>query len=363
MTEGSPEGLDVDQFLKDNELSHLKDLFVEKQVSPEELADFNNTELMAFAKDLQLNEEQTSRFISAIRKIKPMKSTMTSTVSGESSIGTSLNKRSSMASGNVDLVHLIISPQEHEAITKLHERFDKTNVLLKDLESSFDTLTKKNGDICQQDIVTRMELVYKHIDECQNKLFEAVDSMSTLKTQRLEQQLDLLKTYRAEINQGKNKYQELIDDPSLDVQYRKKQVVGMVDQLLERPEIPLLMVTQPKKEFGWTDQYLNMLLSHIILNDCDQPFSPHVMVTAIRYSSAVLQVSVVMGDLGRDVLEFGVEYAVLPTEEDTKLKSQHPSSFRDPSIGVEQPRQSQASSRLSATSKKKIEKKKQGFFR
>jgi len=166
-----------------------------------------------------------------------------------------------------------------------------------------------------------MELVYKQIYEWQNKLCEEVDSMKITKAQRLRQQLDQLNGYHAEINQGKRKYQELIDDPSLDVQYRKKQVVGMVDELLRRPQIPLSLVTQPKLEFGWNEQYLNTLLSHVVINDCDQPFPPHVMVTMIRHSSVVLQVSIITGDLGREVLEFVTEYAVLPKDEDIKLKS------------------------------------------
>jgi len=333
MTEGSREGVDVDQFLKENDFSGLKASFIEKQVSLEELADFTDSELNAFARDLELDEEQTLRFITAIRKLKPLKSTSTG-VSGEPNVS-SINKKSRDGGGNGDLIHLIISPQEHEAITKLHERYDKTTSLIKQLEQSFDTL-KKNGEVCEQDIGSRMEIVYKQVYEWQNKLFDLVESMKNLKIQRLQQQLDQLKGYRAEINQGKTKYQELIDDPSLDVQFRKKKVVGMVDDLLGRSDVPLLMVTQPKIEFGWNDQYLNTLLSHIIINDCDQPFPPHVMITSIRYSSAVLQVSIVAGELGREVLEFAVEFAVLPKDEDTKLKLEYSplddaSSFRKPS--------------------------------
>jgi len=145
MTEGSREGVDVDDFLNENGLSDLKDSFVEKQVSLEELADFTNNELNAFAKDLGLSEQQTARFITGIRKLKPTKSTSTG-ISGEPGVSSGvMNKKNvtGVSGGNADLVHLIISPQEHEAITKLHERFDKTTSLIKQLESSFDTLKKK----------------------------------------------------------------------------------------------------------------------------------------------------------------------------------------------------------------------------
>jgi len=206
-------------------------------------------------------------------------------------------------------------------------------------------------------------MVYKQIYEWQTKLFDAVDSMKDLKIQRLQQQLDQLKTYRAEINQGKEKYQLLIDDPSLDVQYRKKQVVGMVDELLGRSEIPLLMVTQPKLEFGWNDQYLNTLLAHIVVNDCDQPFPPHVMIVVVKYSSAILQISIVTGELGREVLEFAVEYAVLPKDEDNKLKLEYSplddaSSFRKPSGASEQSGANRISVPAVKASASKSEKKK-----
>jgi len=211
-----------------------------------------------------------------------------------------------------------------------------------------------------------MELVYKQVSEWQNKLFDAVDSMKNLKIQRLQQQLDQLKSYRAEINEGKKKYQELIDDPSLDVQFRKKQVVEMVEKLLGRSEIPLLMVTQPKVEFGWDDQYLNTLLSHIVINDCDQPFPPYIFVTAIRASSIVLQVTVITGESGREVLEFAIEYAVLPKDEDSKLKLESPpvgdpSAIRNPSVASDQPSlKSGASQSNVAAGKSKGKKKKKG---
>jgi len=91
MTEGSREGVDVDQFLKENDFSGLKASFIEKQVSLEELADFTDSELNAFARDLELDEEQTLRFITAIRKLKPLKSTSTG-VSGEPNVS-SINKK------------------------------------------------------------------------------------------------------------------------------------------------------------------------------------------------------------------------------------------------------------------------------
>ncbi|ETO10562.1 hypothetical protein RFI_26817 [Reticulomyxa filosa] len=380
------EGVDVDKFLEENDLLDLKESFVEKQyrkgveTGRKKRGNFKKLQRVCMfvtiykkkndqtTKKTELDDVRTAAFIAAIRKIKGSKSTSTSAI-GEPNVSSSAPraKKSGVVSGNADLVHLIISPQEHEAITKLHERFDQTSSLVKQLEQSFDTL-KKNGESCQQDITSRMELVYKQVQEWQAKLYEAVDAMKNQKIERLQQQLDQLKTYRAEVNQGKNKYQELIDDPSLDVQSRKKQVVEMVDKILGRSEIPLLMVTQPKVEFGWSEQYLNTLLSHIVINDCDQPFPPYVIISvemqfkfnvellSIALTNRViarcnvvngfvthfLQVSVVAGESGREVLEFAVEYAVLPSDEanaNSKSKSSRAiddgSSFRNPSVGSE----------------------------
>ncbi|ETO10912.1 DEAD/DEAH box helicase [Reticulomyxa filosa] len=142
----------------------------------------------------------------------------------------------------------------------------------------------------------------------------------------------------------------------------------MVDELLNRQEIPLLMVTQPKLELNWNDQYLNTLLSQVIINDCDQPVPPHLLIAGVRHNSVTvlyyryifLYVSILASDLGKEVLEFVVEYAALPESEDSQLKSGNSNditTLRNPSIGSDQSRQSQIavgalprhmSSRLSA---------------
>ncbi|ETO04941.1 hypothetical protein RFI_32456 [Reticulomyxa filosa] len=61
---------DVSAWLAVNKLSYIEPTFLERNISIEELADFNTEELRDFAKDLKLDALATRRFIKAIEDQK-----------------------------------------------------------------------------------------------------------------------------------------------------------------------------------------------------------------------------------------------------------------------------------------------------
>eukprot|EP01084_Bolivina_argentea_P078869 143119_1 len=122
------EGINVAEWLKQNKLIHLQDIFLSKNITIEELVDFQDNELDEFAKNiLKLDILSKKRFVKAINKIK------------QTNVTLSTSKRH----------HVIISSYEQAALTKLYTKFDecsKTQILI---QTSLNISNKQNKDVNQ----------------------------------------------------------------------------------------------------------------------------------------------------------------------------------------------------------------------
>ncbi len=79
-----------------------------------------------------------------------------------------------------------MSPQEHEAVTKLYERYDRTSLLIQNLSGCFKLL-----DVCAQ----------RCKDEVENRIHFMLDTLRAKngvkadKTEKLEDQMSSLQDY------------------------------------------------------------------------------------------------------------------------------------------------------------------------
>merc|ERR1712129_410239 len=64
-------GIDRDQFLKDNKLGDVLDIFVKRDITIEELLEFDHPDLRQFAKELGLDALSQNRLVKAIAKLRP----------------------------------------------------------------------------------------------------------------------------------------------------------------------------------------------------------------------------------------------------------------------------------------------------
>ena len=130
----SPGGIDTEQWLSANKLSDVVDMFVERDISIEELADFEQGDLASFADDLKLDTLAKRRFLKAMRKLRQP----------QAQVPVASAKRK-----------VIISSEEEQALNDLYRRFDECSELqttiqtalvpsnVQGLEHAFDIMLEK----------------------------------------------------------------------------------------------------------------------------------------------------------------------------------------------------------------------------
>eukprot|EP01083_Nonionella_stella_P235186 827236_1 len=196
MTEGQT--IDREQFLKDNKLGDKLDVFVKRDITIEELLEFDKADLKLFAKELGLDALSQNRLVKAIMKLKPDINVASSM--GTMSMGTGMTGSMSMPSKSA--THVIVSPEEHDAISKLYERYEDSNKLIVNLKESFDLLST-SASKCKIDVNEGFDRLVLNLENKKKELIEECKNIKDDKKNKLMNQLQLLKEYCVEITNEK----------------------------------------------------------------------------------------------------------------------------------------------------------------
>ncbi|ETO13189.1 hypothetical protein RFI_24185, partial [Reticulomyxa filosa] len=179
---------------------------------------------------------------------------------------------------------VIVSPQEHEAITKIYERYNRAKQLLAELDRSVSAMEERKTQ-CKDQITTQMTKLVQQLENKKTYLISEMSNVKLEKKSKLQRQLNDLNSYRDAINEGKRRYEEWIGDESLDVHLRRRKVIQLANSILDsKPS--MVMVTQPNVKFAFDEATLKKYLSQIIVDDCDQPGAPTLNIVKILHNTA-----------------------------------------------------------------------------
>jgi len=287
-SEGSG-SVDVKQWLKENKLTEVEKIFLEREVSIEELTDFNENDLLEFGKDIGLDTLQRKRFVKAIQKLQINKTSVNANVNPNVNNNvTMLNRQPSSQSSTNNFgtqnqqqqpqlankpTQVIVSPEEHEAISKLYQKYDESGKLILQLEASFENI-EKSANGCQENVKKSFDELTQVLTSKKEDLLKEVDIIKNEKRTKLLTQLDLLAKHSKMITEGKEKYEQLITDQSMDSNKRKTTILTMIDNILRDSNTPLVLTTQPKITFPVNPKQIEKFFEGLAIDDCDQPFSP-----------------------------------------------------------------------------------------
>ncbi len=198
--EGGGKVVDVDKFLAENKLERAKKAFLEREIAIEELVEFDEDELMDFAKDLGLDTLQKRRFVKAILSLRPEnQGPSTSSYRPKEELGSpSVFSRASSKPLTSDLHHVMLSRDENKATKKLFARVDKTMVLGKELEGSFRLLTMASQG-CEEEIKSQIDTVISLLEDKKKQLLNEIDSLRASKEDNFKSQVDALENHRLAI--------------------------------------------------------------------------------------------------------------------------------------------------------------------
>jgi len=177
---------------------------------------------------------------------------------------------------------------------------------------------------CKDDINKKMDLVVQRLAERKKVLKEDMVRVRVEKGEKVDQQLQIIRSYQRELEDGKKQYEQSIADSSLDVHSRKKRIIGLVNELTGRKDVQLTLITQPKLRLGFENQMVTSFLDQLNIDDCDQPPPPSVRIDKISFDLVVLEIACDDDVLINKATEFAVEVAIIHTESKLKLKRRKP---------------------------------------
>eukprot|EP01084_Bolivina_argentea_P225764 381439_1 len=282
MTEGQT--LDRVQFLKDNKLSDVLDIFIKRDIVIEELIEFDITDLQQFATDIGLDILQKKRFIKAINSLKPINKTQQTINSAK-------------------LRHIIISTDEHNAISKLYEQYQSISKLMESINNSFNILEQSLSSITST-INHYFDALTLNITTKQTELIKNNQFQTNTKQNQLTNQLETLQKYLLTINDTTEKYKQYQSNNS------KINILSMVNSVLNDPNIQMSFITQPKLSFNIIDDQVAQFLNSFTINDCDAPLSPIIEILKIKHDRVVMKWNV--KSVSKKILMFQIQWMKLP---------------------------------------------------
>eukprot|EP01084_Bolivina_argentea_P016695 31210_1 len=285
MAEGQT--IDREQFLKDNKLGDVLDVFVKRDITIEELLEFDKSDLKLFAKEIGLDALSQNRLVKAITKLAPIQD-MHAAPPSSSTLGTGFTSSLSTSFAPTgSATHVIVSPEEHDAISKLYERYEDSSKLVVSLKQSFDLL-KQSATQCKVDVNEGFDRLVLSLENKKTELIEEAKTVKDTKKEKLMNQLQQLKEYCSDITNGKKQYEQYISDPNMDIHKRKHAILTMIDEILHNKKVQLVMVTQPKMAFNVDNKQVTKFLESLVIDDCDQPFPPVMTITKIDHDRVVI---------------------------------------------------------------------------
>merc|ERR1712113_665167 len=126
----------------------------------------------------------------------------------------SMNRMSGKVGSSKNATHVIVSPEEHDAISKLYERYEDSSKLIVSLKDSFNLLTK-SATKCRIDVNEGFEKLVLSLENKKKELIEECKNVKNIKKEKLMNQLQSLKEYCSSITDGKKKYEQYISDPNM----------------------------------------------------------------------------------------------------------------------------------------------------
>ena len=285
-----------------NKLSSVLNVFMQKEITIEELFDLNNNDLKEFGHEIGLDVLNINRLIKAINKVKPnnyksilydndlddeweMKNNRLSFI--PASLSSSLKS------------NIIITQQETNAINKFNKIYNKALLMSNNLDACNHVLNR-NTVLCNENIKNEFDELKNILNQKRDNILNHIDELNLKKKDKLSEQIDELKDYSYEVTEGKQEYESLISDTSYSLKERKKKVVKLSDKLTKNnPKSGLInyLSTQPTMKLSMNKQDFNKCLrKYIELSKCDEPSKPSLSITkrgadfiAIKYKIKQLE--------------------------------------------------------------------------
>eukprot|EP01084_Bolivina_argentea_P260326 439590_1 len=309
MTTGGNEGaeriiINVQQWLQSNKLSAVYNKFQSRNISIEEIIDFEDDDIKTFAKEtLELDILGQRRFVKAIQKIKYKNKPMAT----QKRMMSSLTKQT-----------VIISSKEQECLTNLYQRYDECSKQQTTIQKALNPSNKNSINEyeikCINDINNIFNEIIQKLIIQKNQLLQHINDINVNKQQLLKQQLNTLQNqYIPSLKAAENKYQQYAQG-----KIKNFDILNTINKSLNNGMT--VLTTQPKIEFNTANaiKITNKFLNLLKIDDCDRPFPPTTKILKVGSNSIIIAYDIqkqYYKTIGKPILKICIEYAIIKNDE------------------------------------------------
>ena len=241
-----------------------------------------------FGKELNLDTLQRKRFVKAVNDLRVNYNAQYYGKNGQppknvENVGNNNGHNNNNNNNNNNEPQIVVSSQEHNALSRLESRLNDTNKTLATISQSFDSLDVSSIN-SQTEINETIKLFVSKLEKKRNELLSECEAMRLNKIELLKQQMTILNQHKKNISQAKTKYEELMSNKGIDKYDRQMNVLSMVDQVLNQ-NVNLSLITQPTMKFLENPKIVSKLFNSLQIDDCDTPSQPIVIIKDSKFSS------------------------------------------------------------------------------
>ena len=278
--------IDVKEFLNKNKLSDAFDIFSKRDITIEELMEFDEADLKQFGKDIGLDVLQINRLIKSIKQLCPEKQEEKKQVPGTAS----MYNRSS------PIIQVIVSEEEQRIISKFNNLYNIVLLMANNIRASFNIL-EENGKRAKQDLHNLYAKIISNLEEKRKELLTNLKEVDGGKQRELYQQINELKQHEKNINIAKMEYESLVSNPTLELKYRKKKIKKLMQNIQDKENenkyicSPYHLITEPNISIDKSQfEYLqDVLFKNISISSCDFPSKPILSLKKQSHNSITIK--------------------------------------------------------------------------
>eukprot|EP01083_Nonionella_stella_P316124 1144610_1 len=304
----------VDVWLSVNRITNVDAVqkkFAEREITIEELLEFTEQDLRSFCKELQFDTLTTTRLIHGVRNTlkessmaapaAPANPTDTSHITikddafnispiqyADGDVMPVIPPRNAepAMNDNNNIQHVIVSPQEHEAMEQMYKRYDMASTLSETIQKSYGILNQSK-ESAKADLNEKFTLLFEQMKLRQEELNSMIDELGKHKEDTLKQQNEQLTTYKTQISAGKKEYENLISDVNIDIHKRKIEIMSMINNIMNS-KVPLSLITQPEIKFAMPPKAVQTFLGALAVDNCDRPSPPVLILGKVSFDTMIV---------------------------------------------------------------------------
>eukprot|EP01083_Nonionella_stella_P039486 107391_1 len=253
----------MDDWLKQNRLTKIRDTFKQMEVIYEDLIDLSSTsidDLNAYARDtLGLDIMGASRFAKAVSTLKP-------------------NKKKE---------RIVLSAEEGDAIDNIDKRQKETDARINEATNDINTLTQVAKDNEDEVNAVRKEAVTA-LNKRFDNLISQYNAERAKKEEMIVKHVEALKAYNGALIGANSKCDELLEDSAMDKGKRKREIVCVSRDVLKTQIKDINMAPKVKIDVDKNEilQYISRIGS---VNGYVYPQPPRMAVDNVESTSATVR--------------------------------------------------------------------------